>query len=90
MNHAGGCSGRVVVAFLAALAVASGLVARVTPLAAAVDTSQYMSPDEIERGMKGFGRTVMAGTDYDCVKSIAHIFSHRQNSPVRRSGVSDR
>lgn len=30
---------------------------------AQIDTSRYMAPDQLRRGMKGFGRTVMAGTE---------------------------
>ena len=29
------------------------------------DKAKYMSPDEIKRGMKGFGRTVMVGTEIE-------------------------
>ncbi len=37
-------------------------VATPAPARAEIDRSRYISPDEIRPGMKGFGRTVMAGT----------------------------
>jgi len=91
MNHAVGCSGRVFVGFLAALAIAMGLVA---PLIAAIDTSQYMSPDEIEPGMKGFGRTVMAGTEietfqFEVLSVMKNAFYAKQDVIlVRLSGLN--
>ena len=91
MNHVGGCSGRVVVGFLTTLAAMLGWAA---PLAAAVDTSQYMSPDEIERGMKGFGRTVMAGTEietfqFEVISVMKNAFYAKQDVIlVRLSGLN--
>jgi len=91
MNRVGRCSSRLVAGFLAALAAALGWG---SPLAVAVDASQYMSPDEIERGMEGFGRTVMAGTEietfrFEVLSVMKNAFYAKQDVIlVRLSGLN--
>ncbi|HSW44743.1 MAG TPA: hypothetical protein VLM89_04145 [Phycisphaerae bacterium] len=59
----------------------------------AYDPAKYMSPDEIRRGMKGFGRTVLAGTEiqtfeFEVLSVMKNAFEPRQDVIlVRCSGL---
>ena len=58
------------------------------------DPSRYMAPNEIQRGMKGYGRTVMAGTEIETfqlevISVLKNAFEPRQDVIlVRCSGLN--
>jgi hypothetical protein len=71
-------------------------VALLSPLSASaqIDRSRYMSPDEIRPGMKGFGRTVMAGTEietfqFEVISVMSNAFYAKQDVIlIRASGLN--
>ncbi len=64
-----------------------------TPATLPYDRTKYMAPDELSRGMKGFGRTVMAGTEietfqFEVISVLKNAFEPRQDVIlVRCSGL---
>lgn len=81
---------------LAALIGAACCLAAAAPtlLATDIDSGKYMRPEEVRRGMKGFGRTIMAGTeiatfDVEVISVMHNSFYAKQDVIlVRCSGLN--
>ena len=81
---------------LGGLAALMGMTVALTtlPVWAEVDRSRYMSPEELKPGMKGFGRTVMSGTEIETfeleVISVMHnaFYAKQDVILVRCSGLN--
>lgn len=69
-------------AFLAILFAPTSLI---PTLVGQVDSSRYMSPDELRPGMKGYGRTIMSGTKIETFN--VEIISVMKNSFYAKQDV---
>lgn len=74
--------------------LAGGLIVAPAPAGQPLDTSHYMPVEEIERGMTGFGRTVVEGTrietfEFEVISVVHNAFEASQDAIlIRASGLN--